>query len=419
MKKSTLAISALLLSTTAFAQTHELGVLNSPLSKATPEKGAPAKAAGEQTWKDLGEGTFSDFVMSNLFMGYFNDPVKVMVQESEQTPGMYRLVNPWKGNEGDVFDDTYNYLVIDATDPDYVMIPEQRAPLHDSKDGETWYCSYTDWAINVAGVTKELFTELQPDKVPQLRDGVIKFSQNCMAVMYPEGTGDEGVEPGTWTYANMEYEGYIILPGATFNDEWESMGMGRFLEGFLEPVFYNEYVPVEKEVEIMKNTRVEGVYKVNKAYDSPTSQDLVIDARQPDFVRVEEQNTGVNSSNGWIYVLSVSTNGPFTDYEGMVEYNPDYADRNITMDENGIYFPKDSMLLYFPMTGDLSAYTIPNAVDSYVLFPGASGIGSIANESETAPAEYYNLQGMRLTSPEAGQLVIVREGSKTRKMIYR
>lgn len=48
-----------------------------------------------ETWKDLGEGEFSDFIVSNIARGNFNDPVKVMIQESEQTPGRYRLVNPW------------------------------------------------------------------------------------------------------------------------------------------------------------------------------------------------------------------------------------------------------------------------------------------------------------------------------------
>lgn len=104
---------------------------------------------------------------------------------------MYRLVNPWQKNDNVNFNDELNYLVIDASDPDYVMVPAQQSPVADAQEGETWYCSYTDWAVNVVGIDKETFFSLQPDKVPQLRDGVIKFSRNTMAVMYPYGTGAE------------------------------------------------------------------------------------------------------------------------------------------------------------------------------------------------------------------------------------
>ena len=78
-----------------------------------------------------------------------------------------------------------------------------------------------------------------------------------MAVMYPYGTGAE-FEPGTWSYTNMEYEGYLALPGASGEDveDWVSIGKGRFLEGFLETIFDEDYVPEEREVEIMENKTV-------------------------------------------------------------------------------------------------------------------------------------------------------------------
>ncbi len=417
MNKFTLAFSAILLSATAFAQQREVKALDVQPVKAA----APALAADDQEWKDLGEGTYSDVVLSNLFVGYFNDPVKVQIQESVTKPGVYRLVNPWKKmNEATEFDESLNYLIIDASDPEYVMIPEQRSPVNDAVDGETWYCSYTSWAVDVVGVEKDYFKELQPDKVPVLKDGVIKFSFNSIAVMYPNGTGDE-VAAGEWTYSNMEYEGYLALPGATYIDEWESLGKGKFLEGFLETIFDDTYVPEEREIEIMKNNRVPGVYKLVKAFEfsAPTGRDLILDARQPDFVRVEEQNTGVNSVRGWVYILSVSTNGTFTTYDEMVMSNPEYAERNITLDETGFHFPKNSILITFPTSGDYSAYVNGNAVESYFLFPGLVGVDGVEVEDSNAPAEYYNLQGMRMVQPQAGELVIVRKGSKTYKTIFR
>lgn len=52
---------------------------------------------------------------------------------------------------------------------------------------------------------------------------------------------------------------------------------------------------------------------------------------------------------------------------------------------------------------------------------GESGIEDIVtdNVDENAPVEYYNLQGIRLSEPAAGQIVIRRQGSKVSKILVR
>ena len=46
-----------------------------------------------------------------------------------------------------------------------------------------------------------------------------------------------------------------------------------------------------------------------------------------------------------------------------------------------------------------------------------AGVGEISAEDANAPVKYYNLQGMEVANPEAGQLVIKKQGSKTVKVI--
>lgn len=51
-----------------------------------------------------------------------------------------------------------------------------------------------------------------------------------------------------------------------------------------------------------------------------------------------------------------------------------------------------------------------------------SGIEGIATDAEfdvNAPAEYFNLQGIRVATPEAGQLLIKRQGNKASKVVIR
>ena len=52
---------------------------------------------------------------------------------------------------------------------------------------------------------------------------------------------------------------------------------------------------------------------------------------------------------------------------------------------------------------------------------GESGIDNVIPDFSgvVGPVEYYNLQGLRIANPSAGQLVIVRQGGKTSKMIFR
>lgn len=406
MKKFTLAVAALCIAASSLAQ-------------------APAQAPdySSYTWKDLGEGTMSDFVLCNLVVGFFNDPVKVQVQESEQVSGVYRILKPWSAIENVPFDESLNQIIIDASDPEYVKVPAQKAPIETGGLGETWYCSYTYWGEEIIG-KKDLFIEMQPDKVLKLKDGVIKFTQNCMAVMYPEGEDSaSGIAPGVWTYTNMEYEGYLVLPDGSGEvaEEWNDLGTGRFLDGFLERTFDPSYTPVELEVQIMENKNVPGVYKVVDAFkhSAATGRDLILDARQPDFVRIEEQNTGVNTTNGWLYILSVSTNGEYTTYQEMVDAFPSYAERNITKDERGIYIPTNSILFTFPTSGDYVCYPTTDALYSYIIFPGYDSIESVGADETDGPAEYFNLQGIRVESPVAGQLMIVRKGTKTYKTIIR
>ncbi len=89
-------------------------------------------------------------------------------------------------------------------------------------------------------------------------------------------------------------------------------------------------------------------------------------------------------------------------------------------------------LLYYPLrlvnityspsgsTGDTGHLEIPGAYTVYN--PEAvSGIefteADAFNPDPTAPVEYYNLQGIRIANPEAGQLYIVRQGHRAAKIV--
>lgn len=63
-------------------------------------------------------------------------------------------------------------------------------------------------------------------------------------------------------------------------------------------------------------------------------------------------------------------------------------------------------------------YHVSNA--SYIpRFTWASGVDEFHNDADDSVAEYYTLQGLKVSNPEPGQLYIMRRGCKTRKIFYR
>lgn len=371
-------------------------------------------AASNDTWKDIGEGVYSDFIISNILKGQFNDPVKVQVQESEQTPGRYRLVNPWPSvpKESEL-----NYLIIDASDPDFVIIAEAQSPVDDPDCGETWYCSCTYYMTEVVGMDKETLKAGEYAWIPKVKDGVINFTTTSLALSWPYSS--VYVPAGEWSYSNMEYTGYFLLPGAEKPEEWKSYGTGKMFDGAIWQMFEKEPAS-ERDVEVFENIEKPGIFRIAGAFTGivETARDLVIDATDPGFCRIYKQNTGINTRDyGWTYIFSNSTNGSFEDYDDMIAQFPDWEGRNITLDENGFNIPRTTILTYFPEYDSVNVVIDPECVDSYIHFTYKEGGVENISASESAEVEYYNLQGLRVKNPRKGQLVIGRRGTETFKTI--
>ena len=46
-----------------------------------------------------------------------------------------------------------------------------------------------------------------------------------------------------------------------------------------------------------------------------------------------------------------------------------------------------------------------------------SGVNEIGSDNVNAPVKFFNLQGMEIANPEAGQIVIKKQGTKIVKVI--
>lgn len=161
-------------------------------------KGAPAKraAAYGDEWTDLGNGKWTDGLLDPLF-GWGLDPWEVTVQENVQTPGVYRVLNPYCGSTSpiNVFkkaNDTADYnLIIDATDPNAVTIV--------CEDGTYRGYNYAKLGLEVGTYGEDVVAMMGTGT---LADGVIKFGEKALLL----GMLNDGLYYGSETK--------LMLPGA-------------------------------------------------------------------------------------------------------------------------------------------------------------------------------------------------------------
>ncbi|MCH5224457.1 MAG: hypothetical protein J1D77_00610 [Muribaculaceae bacterium] len=160
-------------------------------------------------WTSLGYVEYTDgFVVAFLFTGTDEITYEVEIQENDETPGLYRLVNPYGtyfagffGDQSSSKDTPAKYITIDATDPVHVKL------LQDSQVitffGEvsmmsTW--SYADM-YEQEGYSVEIIEG--EDLYGSLTDGVITFPATSLASMWSD-------EPGEYYAANyaLDYDAY-------------------------------------------------------------------------------------------------------------------------------------------------------------------------------------------------------------------
>lgn len=374
----------------------------------------PARAAGEtDTWKELGMGLYSDTFMSNMYQSTFtNEPVDVLIEESVEHPGLYRITNPWPQVNH------ITHMIIDASDPELVLVPKQNCGIDDPQDGETWIASLSQIAIEDEGFTKETFLEGYDFYNITMQDGVIKFPAGSGMFMWPNPVSGYS-EPGEWMVSNDEFPGYLCMPGVEPPQEWKSLGMGKMCDGFMGTFISGKAEPRLLDVEIMEHVEYEGYYRVVQPFADlgDDTTDLTLDLGKPDFGFMEVQRTGLtHGTMGDVWVLSMSANGMYYTLEDFIAAG--HEAHNITMTDGRIDIPKGSVLFYFPQYTTGKLFDNQYATDSYILMPGTEAIDETPADFAAEP-EYYNLQGRRVTRPEAGQLLIVRRGAKATKQIYR
>lgn len=157
-------------------------------------------------WKSLGNAMYTDDIMASLYK-IENTTYEVEVQEKEDVPGYYRLVNPYDGkfpyNEDGDYDSKNNYYMeIDATHPNCVMIPFQELGVAwDAGMISTVSMSYYQY-VNGSSIAEIEAAGLGGT----LKDGVITFPVKAVLASLAD------YENGALLYANVHGLFSVVLP---------------------------------------------------------------------------------------------------------------------------------------------------------------------------------------------------------------
>ena len=227
--------------------------------------------------------------------------------------------------------------------------------------------------------------------------------------------GDPANEDLGWwmmTCANkLTYQKEKVLYGVgTVSGDMFFSAFGQSSADYAVDVYLNN----EQGTELLVKDPLKGLYAALSI--EGVSPDMVIDATYPDNLLIPEFSLGINGGDqhGIYYGMSVSANQQDiadTPEESRSKLTKDEKTTVITIPAKGLFlWPSKTTSLYYANT---SAATI-------TIVHEQGGVNDIiADEENNAPVEFFNLQGQRVNTPAAGQLVIRRQGTKVAKVLVK
>lgn len=481
-----------------------------------------APEVSEDTWKPIGTGYYTEDCLSTFWGNINGVRWEVQFEENAAYPGLYRIVNPYNENcpfiSMDMVDtETDHYMIVDATDPDAVVVYDSMTGLTvDEQYGEVFISSYAYYRITKLGETFD--KQIEMGYVGKLENGTITMPErsliigmtqfndfglyyantsggfkielpsqcfpqvdhtlevsaplcaedNQITVDFNVGASVSGLEysiayipqggnryseiqsttdipinatsmplafenPGKYLLRIYALDGsvcvktyfkyFFIMGNGSDDGDWVTLrDPATYEEGYLYG-FFSDISQETLSVQVQKHRTKDGYYRLVEPYakhsifggtESHTSHRhyMYINAIDPEKVYIEPSPLGIKMDDG----RQVMAWSRAHCEECSWGYMPlEYVGKK---DGNVITMPDEFLVIY---SSDENASIIQRAGKGFkVTLPEdiVSGVDEVETIDDT-PAEYYNLQGMRVSNPETGRLYIVHQGDRTFKQIAR
>lgn len=352
-------------------------------------------------WISLGIATYTDDFVTTFYV-VENETYEVEIQENQNIPGFYRLVNPYgeaypNNDPGDWDESQDYYMEIHAEDPDAVWIPVAGMGFDWGK-GEFIFGSLAGYYIGNGASTVE--QQKAAGNCGTLKDGVITFPTRSLLATRD---GESGLY-----YANNNGAFQIVFPGVVLAD----YSIETELSGYFNSVS-GEYFAV---VDVELGEDVEYALVASAAGTDADALYKAIIAGEADCVELTASGQAkVPAAEGKNVVVAVSFSGDepqedasltFSFYAGedtRLPYEKDaYTKADIFGDYKDAYLKDWNMYAidYFGETGErefLNVVTIADADDYFdeeeeydVDAVSVSGLTLGALDDDAVIWEYYD-----------------------------
>ncbi|MDO4320405.1 MAG: hypothetical protein Q4C34_07490 [Bacteroidales bacterium] len=399
---------------------------------------AVSASAPAETWRPLGDATIVDGWITPFYVDDNHQqidpatcPFDVPVEECVETPGVYRLINPFGGKDFHLsdfnVDGTPCDIVIDTRDSRMVTIEPQ-------------YCGFTDVdPSEPSGYYKYYISDMgtymrRQGQAPELiRLFGCASTINGRVITIPQPT--VGTTPDNVIQASdPSFAGMIVLPEVDDDsDQWRTLGNATVIDGWLTPLFRDDesghyYSAAEHPItcEVMVSTVNPDIYCIVSPFTSSTyhlskynlnTRDVRItfDMSDRDFVTMPTQFSGyISRTDDGMQPYYITDGGSYMLANG-------YTREQVIGQYYNSYYSDGVLNIVAPVfclepAGSAKVANEPQIAQIYF---EAAGIDDVVTDdvADVTPI-YYNLQGIEISNPTAGQVYICRKGKDVKKIIY-
>lgn len=439
------------------------------IGKTITNHNAKALAADGDEWTVIGTGTYKDILFSDLF-GKKAQTLNVTFEQNVSDPSLYRIPDVYENMDFSEYGTALTYNADNATPMVFHVCYDDYAYFEEFDTGV--YIDYKNFSAGInfdgevhmlmQGVdlleynTIETLIYYMPDALCSFQDGNFTMPasfflqgrawNNILGLVYVTGTPQDELFRG-----NQDGNFMVTLPGAGEYDpnaDWRDLGVAQLTDVFTQSLTGQNTYPVW-EVQMQQNRYDQDTYRLvnpfanfkgsipGVTYDSENNYYMTLIMQHYDeftLVGIPAFLTGLKSATQGGYTISNQAANELYDSTDWLRELYLNAPGCLGMLENGVItYSADCYIMseggagyrnfygYFgSFSYDKEFYDVNPQGNFRLVMPGAggSGVEAVAG-AEDSPVEYYNMQGIRVENPLPGQMIIKKQGEKSKLILYK